>query len=66
VGVFWGAYMKRDPSVIGRSFKELLGWYEEGKLKPHVSETYDLADAAEAMKAMMARKTTGKILVTME
>jgi NADPH:quinone reductase len=66
VGVFWGAYMKRDPAVIMRSFDELLGWYEAGKLKPHVSETFDLADAAKAMKAMMARKSTGKILVTME
>lgn len=66
VGVFWGSYMTRDTSVIDRSFKELLGWYEAGKLKPHISDSYDLADAAEAMKAMMARKTTGKILVTME
>ena len=65
VGVFWGAYMKRNPAVIRRSFDELLGWYAEGKLKPHVSETYGLADAAAAMKAMMARKTTGKIVVTM-
>ncbi|MDH3234459.1 MAG: NADPH:quinone oxidoreductase family protein [Alphaproteobacteria bacterium] len=66
VGVYWGAYMKRNPAVIRRSFEELLGWYAAGKLKPHVSETYDLADAAAAMNAMMARKTTGKIVVTME
>jgi NADPH2:quinone reductase len=66
VGVFWGAYMKRDPATIRRSFDELLGWYAAGKLKPHVSQTYELADAAAAMNAMMARKTTGKIVVTME
>ncbi|HUT49585.1 MAG TPA: NADPH:quinone oxidoreductase family protein [Alphaproteobacteria bacterium] len=66
VGVFWGGYMKRNPAVIRRSFDELLGWYEAGKLKPHVSATYELADAATALKAMIARKTTGKIVLTME
>jgi len=65
VGVFWGAYMKRDPDTIRRSFETLLGWYADGKLKPHISETYDLADTPAAMKAMMARKSTGKIVVTM-
>ena len=65
MGVFWGAYMQRDPATIRASFKELLGWYADGKLNPHISQTYDLADTAAAMKAMMARKSTGKIVVTM-
>jgi NADPH2:quinone reductase len=66
VGVIWGAYLRRDPAVVRRSMEELIGWYGEGKLKPHISATFPLADAAEAMNSMMARKSTGKIVLTMD
>jgi len=64
VGVFWGAYMKNDPSVIHRSFEELLGWYADGLLSPHISATFDLDDTPAAMDMLLSRKSTGKIVVT--
>ncbi|MCY4190005.1 MAG: NADPH:quinone oxidoreductase family protein [Rhodospirillaceae bacterium] len=64
VGVFWGAYMKKDPSVIVRSFEELMGWYDEGLLSPHISATFDLEETPAAMEMLLARKSTGKIVVT--
>ncbi len=66
VGVIWGAYLARDPAVVRRSMEELIGWYGQGKLKPHISRTFPLPEAAEAMKSMMARKSTGKIVLTMD
>ena len=66
VGVIWGAYLGRDPAVVRSAMEELLGWYGQGKLKPHISATFPLAEAAEAMKSMMARKSTGKIVLTMD
>ena len=66
VGVIWGAYLGRDPAVVRRSLEELIEWYGQGKLKPHISATFALAEAAEAMKSMMARKSTGKIVLTMD
>jgi len=64
VGVFWGAYMKKDPSVIVRSFEELMGWYDEVLLSPHISATFDLEETPAAMEMLLSRKSTGKIVVT--
>ena len=63
VGVFWGAYMKNDPSVILRGFEELLGWYADGLLVPHISATFDLEETSAAMAMLLARKSTGKIVI---
>ena len=41
----------------------LGAWYAQGKLKPHISETFPLERAAEALKLMAARKATGKVVL---
>jgi NADPH2:quinone reductase len=63
VGFYWGAYFRRDPQVIRRSFEELLGWYADGLLAPHVSATFELTEVADAMEQMLARRSTGKIVL---
>ena len=64
VGVFWGAYMKNDPPVVQRGFEELLGWYADGLLVPHISATFGLEEIRDAMAMLLARKSTGKIVIT--
>jgi NADPH2:quinone reductase len=65
VGVFWGAFMERDPRHGRENIQELIIWVNEGKLKPHVSATYPLEHVAEALNDLMERKVTGKaVLVT--
>src|SRR6266852_7302484 len=67
VGVFWGSFMERDPKRGRENIHELITWFTEGKLKPHVSSTYPLEHAAEALNNLMERKVTGKaVLVTGE
>ncbi len=63
IGFYWGAYYRNDPGVIRRSFDELLGWQVDGLLSPYVSNTFPLEDAGEAMKMMMERRSTGKIVL---
>lgn len=63
VGVFYGAWRGRDPEGAKQNFKEMLDWYEAGKLKPHVSMTFPLEKAADAMNALLGRKATGKIIL---
>jgi NADPH:quinone reductase len=63
VGVFWGAFVAREPKANWENFQQLFAWYTEGKLKPHVSATYPLADAPRALRDMLERKVTGKILL---
>ena len=65
VGVFWGSFLKHDPKGSQRALIDLLNWFKEGKLKPHISATYPLAQAARALNDVLERRVTGKVVVTM-
>lgn len=65
IGFYWGSYQIHKPNVPKESFKQLLRWFEEGKLKPHVSESFDLKDVAVALERLKQRKSTGKVVLTM-
>ena len=60
VGVFWGDFARREPKAFAESIGQLGKWFREGKLKPHVSQTFPLAQAVDALKLMAARKVKGK------
>ena len=64
VGVFWGDFARREPKAFAASLGQLAAWYREGKLKPHVSQTFPLAQAVDALKQMAARKVKGKVVLT--
>ncbi len=63
IGVVWGAQAERDPALIVRSLAELLRWWEAGRLKPMVAKVFRLAEAAEAMAALLSRRYAGKIVL---
>jgi NADPH:quinone reductase len=64
VGVFWGAFVGREPEQNRRNIEELMSMWQEGKLRPHVSATYPLERAGEAIRALADRKALGKVVVT--
>ena len=64
VGVFWGEFARREPKAFAESIGQLCAWFREGKLKPHVSQTFPLEQAVDALKLMAARKATGKVVLT--
>ncbi len=64
VGVFWGAFTGRHPEKNRENVAELMAWYREGKIKPYVSNRYDLAQAGDAIRELMDRKAKGKVVVT--
>ncbi|MDG2521437.1 NADPH:quinone oxidoreductase family protein [Caulobacter segnis] len=66
VGVFWGAAVARDPKGHAQNVKALMALYAEGKIKPHVSETFPLARAGEAIAHLASRKAMGKVVVVTE
>lgn len=66
LGFYWGSYKKQRPGLLRQSVEEMLAWHGEGVLKPHVSMTFDLAEARAALEALLARKSTGKVVLTME
>jgi NADPH2:quinone reductase len=64
VGVFWGAFVGRERARHRKNVAELMRWWTEGKLRPHVSSTYPLERAGEAIRELADRKAKGKVVVT--
>jgi len=54
------------PDKLTRSVDELLAWYEQGKLRPLVTERLPLARAPEGMRRLTDRKAYGKLVVVMD
>lgn len=63
VGVFWGAFTRKEPAVFADNMRELMEWATTGQIEPHVSERAPLAEATDVLKRIHARQTTGKIVL---
>lgn len=64
VGVVFGAHIEKFPESVRPRIQELLRWYNDGNLKPHISRTFPLDQAAIALNEMAARNVRGKIVLT--
>lgn len=64
VGVFWGDFVARDPAGHHANMAELYAMHAAGKLKPLISERFPVAEGGMAIRHMMDRKATGKVIVT--
>lgn len=65
-GVFWGAFVARDPKRNAAHVEQLFRWWAEGKIAPKVSATYPLERAGEAIAALRDREAIGKLVVTLD
>ncbi|MBU4610176.1 NADPH:quinone oxidoreductase family protein [Achromobacter sp. GG226] len=65
IGVFWGNYTAREPAHFAKDVEDMFALVREGKLKPHISGRYPLAEGARALEDMMNRKVTGKVVIEM-
>lgn len=63
VGVFWGAFAQKEMAANTANTMQLIQWFGEGKLKPHIHGTYSLEQVPEALRALMERKVKGKVIV---
>ena len=63
VGVFWGDWVARNPTLHRQNMAELYSWYAQGKLKPLVSARFELARGGDAIRSLMERKAMGKIVI---
>jgi NADPH2:quinone reductase len=66
VGVYLGDSLTRDPRSNERNVAQLLQWFAEGKINPHIDERVPLAEAPRLMARMLAREIKGKAVVLPE
>ena len=63
VGVFWGAFIERDPAGHRANMDQLVRWGAEKKISAHVDSVYPLEKTADALKAIAERKVMGKVIL---
>lgn len=63
IGFWWGGYLKFAPHLLNASLAELLGWYADGGLHPHISHVLPLDRLPEGYDLLRSRKATGKVVI---
>jgi len=65
-GVFYGAWMQREPEEFKRNIEELFELHAVGKIKPLISRTFVLDQFADAFSELSERRAVGKVVLTMK
>jgi NADPH:quinone reductase len=65
VGVAGGFLPTREPEVFRANLAEMFDWMVAGKLKPHISRRFKLAEGPAALRWLLDRKATGKAIIAM-
>jgi NADPH2:quinone reductase len=63
VGVFWGDHLVREPQLHRQNIVQLLDWVVAGRVQPHIHQVYELAQTADALRAIARREVRGKAIV---
>ena len=63
IGVAYGASAIRNPAENAKSFELLFEWYQQGKIKPEISQRYSLIELPDAMRRLYAGDMVGKAVV---
>src|ERR1051325_4212766 len=63
LGVFWGAFIDRDPDGHRANTRQLIDWCVAGNISSHVHATYPLSDGIAALKSIAARQVMGKVIL---
>jgi NADPH2:quinone reductase len=60
---FWLAHCMRRPQMMDAALHDLLPMVAEGALKPVVGGRYPMSNVREAHRDLLARRTTGKLVL---
>ncbi len=63
LGHYLGSYRAHALPALTAAYRQLFAWYQEGSLRPHVSHTFPMTGVAEALRTLLARKSTGKVVL---
>jgi len=63
IGVFWGAFVARDPEGDAANTRGLFELYEQGLIKPRVSKRFPLEHGGDAIAWLSGRQALGKVVV---
>lgn len=62
-GLFWGAHLIHDPQTMMASAQQLIRWWLDGEIQPHIGLRVPLVQANDAFSAILGRSSTGKVVI---
>ncbi len=62
IGVFYGAWLEREPDANAQNLAELFALYEQGRLSPQVTQVFPLEHYVEAFATLTERRARGKVI----
>jgi NADPH:quinone reductase len=66
IGAGWGAFAMGKPDVCAEIGRALDGMMRSGAVRPVIGARFELASAAEALRALDERRATGKVVLQLE
>lgn len=66
IGVYWGAWARREPELQAENLAEMAQLIKDGRLSPEVTEKHSLDNFADAFDAITQRRAMGKVVLTMD
>jgi NADPH2:quinone reductase len=63
LGFYFGSWRQRRPDIVARGFAALNQMYAAGRLKPLVSQCFDLGDFRAGLQLISDRRSSGKVVL---
>ncbi len=63
LGVYWGAFARRDPDTNRANFSMLIDWLARSDIKPPIWHRFSLAQVPDALAALAERRVIGKAVI---
>ena len=63
LGFSIGALLTAEPETAAENWRELETFLSAGRLRPHISARFPLADAPRALKQLESRRAVGKLIL---
>jgi len=63
VGVFWGDFVRREPTKHAAAMAQLAQWYAQGRVKPVIDRRLPMSELPAAYARMGTRQVRGKLLL---
>ena len=65
IGVDMRQCREREPELAAQLMREVMQWFDEGKLKPRISRQLPMAQANAAIADVQANALAGRVVITM-
>ena len=64
VGVFWGDFVRREPQHQAAVMRELIQWWQAGRIRPVIDRVLPMAELKSAYALMGSRAVRGKLVLS--